>query len=61
MTVILLFRFVLSMSCIQEKLWLGSKADAANLEFLKDIGVSHILTIETEFPPLFPNVSQLRT
>jgi hypothetical protein len=44
------------MSQVLEKVWLGSKRDAASREFLKDIGVSHILTIETEFPPLFPNV-----
>ncbi len=44
------------MSQILEKLWLGSKYDAANKEFLKDIGVSHVLTIEVDFPPPFEGV-----
>lgn len=42
------------MSFILEKLWLGSKQDAANKNVLLDMDVSHVLTIDTEVTPPFP-------
>ena len=43
------------MSQIIEKLWLGSKHDAINKDFLDDIGISHVLSV-TELDPPFPKV-----
>jgi len=43
------------MSFIIDKLWLGSKQDAANKNVLIDMDISHVLTIDTEVTPPFPN------